>query len=86
MSNEYTINVKPEITKLVFPGKDLKLTFQNGTKLNVSTEVKKLVFNSDSLKIVKLGQAPDWTFQTKITVSASAPNAPRVGDVWFDIN
>lgn len=84
--SDYSVSIKQETLKLSFPESGYLVSFEDGTRVAIKEEPVIITADSETLKVVTMGQAPDWTFQTKITVSGTAPTAPRVGDVWFDNN
>jgi hypothetical protein len=79
-----------DVYEIVVISDPLEVALEDSTELvflDDSTELAiegnlELLIDDDSIEILALEAAPDWVWNTKVTVSSTAPSNPRIGDLW----
>lgn len=81
----------PDTFELVITSNPLEVVFEDGTELVIDFDTQEIVLvdadaevliQSDDLEVLALDAAPKWVYDTKVTVSSTAPANPSIGDLW----
>ena len=75
--------IRPEPLELVFDTKELAIEVGDTLVELQLDQATTLEIDSTALEVLALEAAPAWVWNTKVTVSATPPSAPKVGDVWI---
>lgn len=81
MSDVYEIVIASDFTEVALEdGTELVIADQ-GVQVDVQADAEVLI-DDDSIEILAIEAAPDWVWNTKVTVSSTAPTNPKIGDLW----